>query len=121
MGETNTTLNEDGYANPDNSGRCFISFANVSINFKNVTGYSSYNYGDFAEKFYYYALNGYSIKDALDSATRLTHGEDTYYYSQCQLYYPTRGYWMDDPRPGETGQFKCYMRVWGDGNHVIPS
>ncbi|MFZ2097979.1 MAG: DUF2341 domain-containing protein, partial [Anaerolineales bacterium] len=113
MGETSASMSDDGYADPDGSGRCFISFDGISINFKNVTRYSSYNYGDFAEKFYYYALQGYSINDALDRATLDTH--NLYYYSQCQLYYPTQGYWMDYPT-----SIYSYMRVWGDGDLVIP-
>ncbi|MCW4002587.1 MAG: DUF2341 domain-containing protein [Candidatus Bathyarchaeota archaeon] len=117
MGETNATLSANGYASPDGSGRCFISFDGISINFKNVTGYGSYDYGDFADRFYYYALNGYSINDALDAAARYTHGS-IYDYDEIQLYYPTKGYWMDNPQGG--GVMKCYMRVWGDGNHVIP-
>lgn len=56
------------------------------------------------------------IMALLLSATEVTHGLS--YYSQCQLYYPTKGYMMDNP-VGE-GELKCYMRVWGDGNHVIP-
>ena len=114
MGETNTTFSENGYANASTDyGRCFISFDGVSINFKSPTGYLTYNYGDFAEIFYQYALQGYSINDALDLATRYTHEYETF-YSQCQLYWPDGGYTM----PGYNKT--CYMRVWGDGDLVLP-
>ena len=88
MGETNTSMSDDGYADADGEGRCFISFDGISMNFKNVTGYSSNNYGDFADRFYYYALDGFhSINDALDAATQDTHDPQTHDdYSDCQLY-----------------------------------
>ncbi|MBT0159231.1 DUF2341 domain-containing protein [Candidatus Bathyarchaeota archaeon A05DMB-2] len=114
----------DGYANSDASNRCFISFENVSINFIEPTEYDSWNYGHFAFLFYYYALSGgvFSIKNALDLAAEDTHGGNS--FGNCQLY---TGYERDnpvyDPEHPEWGPptLWCYMRVWGDTDHVIPS
>jgi hypothetical protein len=103
------------YYTSDTSDRCFISFEMVSINFIESTGKADWQYSDFAEKFYYYALNGYTIKNALDLATSVTHNDNS--FGECQLY---EGYDAWDGVPGH-GYVRSYMRVWGDTDHVIPS
>ena len=104
----------DGYASSDGSDRCFISFEGMSIWFTNSTGYQSYNYGDWTEKFFYYALqSGYTIKGALNQATLVTHDpDDVQSFGQCKL---NTGYEMIG-YPGAINR----MRVWGDGYHEIP-
>jgi len=115
-----TDLVFDGYSNSDESDRCFISFSNLSLNFIELTEYDSWDYGDFLELFYYYALSGgvFSIKNALDLAAADTHGGNS--FGNCQLYL---GYERDNPKWPDWGEEKItsYMRVWGDVDHVIPS
>jgi hypothetical protein len=104
----------DGYGNigDDESDRCYISFINSSIMFKAQTGYASKNYGNWTERFFYWALqDGYSIKDALDQATRDTHGIYTP-FSQCQLY---TGYKMIV----QGQEWNCRMVVYGDVYHEM--
>ncbi len=109
-----TDLNTDAYTETtDNSNRCFIGFDNFSIWYRNSTEYQGNIYGDFVQQFFYHLLQGSTIKEALNYASYDTHGE---YYNQCPLYY---GYDMVDPRwPYPT--VRCYMRVHGDGDLVIP-
>jgi hypothetical protein len=103
------TLTGDGYNNPDGTDRCFIGFNDSSILFTTQTGFSGKTYGDWAEKFFYYALQpDYTIKQALDYATTATHGIGVD-FSDCQLY---NGYTMIVH--GDTRH--CCMRIWGDTN-----
>ena len=114
MGTTGMSVNAYTETS-DYSLRCFIGFDNFSRWYRTSTGYQSYNYGDFIKQFFNYTLQGYSIRVALDEASRKTHG--TYvYFGQCPLY---TGYTMVDPRepwPNVT----CWMRIHGDGDLVIP-
>lgn len=106
-----TSLEADGYATPDGSNRCFMSFDIYSIWFTNKTTYSDFDYGDFASLFFKYAsYDGWTINDALDAAAEDTHWQSS--FGDCQLY---TGYLMPDlDNPGT--YVMCYLRVWGDGN-----
>jgi hypothetical protein len=113
-----TNLSTDAYhvGTSDSSGRCFIGFANFSICFTNTTGRDGFNYGHFAYYFFYYALQGWSIRNALDKAVQATH-QNKQYFDQCQLY---SGYSMWDPRQTPWTDVNCTMRIWGDGGSTIP-
>jgi hypothetical protein len=106
-----TDLESDGYATPDGSNRCFMSFDIYSIWFTNKTTYSDYDYGDFASLFFKYAMcDGWTINDALDAAAEEIHWQSS--FGDCQLY---TGYPMPDlDSPGTS--VLCYLRVYGDGN-----
>lgn len=106
-----TNLEPDGYATPDGSNRCFMSFDIYSIWFTNKTRYGEFDYGDFCSLFFKYALcDGWTINDALDAAAEDTHWQSS--FGDCQLY---TGYSMPDlDNPGTF--VECYLRVWGDGN-----
>jgi len=104
-------LEPDGYATPDGSNKCFMSFDIYSIWFTNKTTYSDFDYGDFCSLFFEYAsYDGWTINDALDAAAEDTHWQSC--FGDCQLY---TGYLMPDlDNPGTS--VLCYLRVWGDGN-----
>jgi hypothetical protein len=105
-----TSLEPNGYATPDGGNQCFLSFDIYSIWFTNKTTYRDFDYGDFATRFFEYAMyDGWTINDALDAAAEDTHWQSS--FGDCQLY---TGYLMPDL---DTGQpVVCYLRVWGDGN-----
>lgn len=111
MGEAGLT--GDGYDNPDDSDRCFISFEDASINFSNETDYQGNTYGDWAEEFFRYLIaEKYTIKQALDAATFVTHGIDK--FSLCQLYEDVK-YTMTINGTDRTS----WMRIWGDSSHKL--
>ena len=116
MGTTN--LNANAYIETsDNSGRCYIGFANFSIWFTMSTTHDNYDYGDFVNRFFYYALQpGYTVKNALDQASYDTHGGN--YFYNCPLY-QNIGYDLWDPRP-PAHNVRCWMVVRGDGDCTLP-
>jgi len=102
-----------GYTNPDNSGYAYIGFENTSKYLTDNTEFITYNYGDFCRQFYYYFLvQHYSVKDALDAASAQVMGGSAYTFANTVLYL---GY----PDPSGSGR-TCCMRVLGDGNMVLP-
>ncbi len=114
MGTVDTT---DAYTeNSDTSGRCFIGFDNFSILYTNATGYESHTMGDFVRQFFNFTLQGYTITQALDLASLRTYGP-TKPFGDCSL---RQGYWMWDPRQNPWVDVKCWMKVWGDGDLIIP-
>ncbi len=113
-----TSMNQNGYASPDAGSYCYISFENTS---KPLSDNSEFgddnNYGDFLKAFYYHAIvNHDSIKTALDHATQDMGIAGKYYFSQTWLY---NGYWEYSQQHGMW--FFCKMRVFGNGNMVLPS
>ncbi len=110
---TPNTLSSDGYAIPDYSDHVFISFSWLSIWYKTPATNPTYNYGHWAYLFYYYALQGYTIHDALDQASRDTHNNLN--YDNCQL---DNGFTAWNPVDHTWDQSR--MRVWGDGSHRLP-
>jgi hypothetical protein len=71
----------------------------------------------FAYLFFDYALNGpFTVRDALDLAAEDTHGPEVPSFGDCQLY---TGYEILDPRTNSTVIGK--MRIWGDGEHLLPN
>jgi hypothetical protein len=68
------------------NNKCFLGFNWVSKNFEEYTGYSSYEYADFAEAFYTYLTQGYSVYDSLyqaavDTLGSMNHELFTGYYA----------------------------------------
>ncbi len=105
-----TSLSSDGYANPDNSGYCFIGFQGAAPFLTNrdpvFTDGSAAYYPlyYFLWEFYYAALRlKRSIRGSLDYAARSTWGLNS--FNETVLY---RGY--------DVGR----MVVYGDGNLVLP-
>jgi hypothetical protein len=111
-----STLNNDGYhANPpDYSDHVFISFEWLSIWYRTPASDPTFNYAHWAYYFYYYLLSqGYTVKDALDQASRDTHND--YNYDDCPL---DNLYSAWNPIDQEWQQSK--MRIWGDVSHRLP-
>jgi len=106
-------LSHDGYAYPDGSDHVYISFQWLSIWYKTPTTDTTYNYGHWAYLFFYYALQGSTINEALDQASIFTH--DGANYDNCPL---DNGYLAWNPID-ETWDWSK-MRVWGDGTTRLP-
>jgi hypothetical protein len=110
-------LTSDGYTETnDYTDRCFISFMNISMPFRNWTGYDGAQYAHFVYQFYSYGLNyGYSVKEALDAASLFACNNAL--FSDTSLY---QGYNMTAPQDPNQPWRICKMRVIGDGDHIIP-
>jgi hypothetical protein len=103
----------NGYLSPDNSGVAYIGFENTSKYLTDNSDFKTYNYGDFCKEFYNKLyVNHYSVKEALNAATAKVTGGSSYYFSNTVVY---NGY-TDPAGTGNT----CRMRVFGDGNMVLP-
>jgi hypothetical protein len=109
------SLNTDGYhGTPDYSDHVFIGFEWQSKSYLDTTGMGSYNYGHWIWYFYYYLLDqGYTVKDALDQATRDTHY--AYYYDNCPL-----DDWYQIINPITQQLEWSRMRIWGDSSTMLP-
>ena len=110
-------LSLDGYASPDqNHDFCYIGFENNSQWLGYTTDFYPYSYSIWVEWFYYYAIYGHnSIRASLDLASEgLPPYED---FSQTDLY---NGYWGTDMQNPPQWTMKCYMRIYGDGDMVLP-
>jgi hypothetical protein len=109
----NLDFSEDGYDpdETDNSDKCLITFANISMPFRNETGYNGNQYAHFVYQFYNYTLNfDRSVKDALDEASLFASNclfENSELYLGYNMTYGD--YWRISK-----------MRVFGDGDHKIP-
>jgi len=111
-----TGLSSNGYASPDSSDYCFIGFENVSRWLNDTTGYGSYTYANFTKKFYEEALqDDHTIKQALDHAAEYTFGQGKT-FADTELYTGYNVYLPDKP----PYNFWSKMRVWGNGNNVLP-
>lgn len=111
-------LSDDGYNDPDGD-YCFIGWKNVSKPLHE--GLGSYNYGDFVQVFYYYALNGDTINTSLDKAAEFCWDGDFGWDSfddVTPLYYGYNATYVD-PVLG-TLYFWSKMAVYGDGDYVLP-
>ena len=112
-----TTMSQNGYASPDSSNYCYIGFENLSRDLTNNVEFGAYNhnYGDFVRYFYYHAATEHhSIITSLNEATRDASNNNLTYFWQTDLY---NGYY----EVNEQGNFSCRMRVFGNGNLVLPS
>jgi hypothetical protein len=107
------TLVLDTYNNPnaDNSGKCFIGFQYYSKPWNDNTDYYSYTYEIFGSMFYYFALNGYNVRNALNQAS---------------LYYLGMAFDSQNPRNdfyyGYNYQgYTCKIRIFGDSDMSLPN
>jgi hypothetical protein len=107
-------LEEYGYASPDNSDHVFIGFTWISPCYL-YTGQAPNRYlSQFVYQFFYYALQGYSVKDSLDQASYFVNG-GSISFGQSNLY-NNQMVWNSLYDQWDYTQ----MRVWGDGNHKLP-
>jgi hypothetical protein len=117
-------LSSNGYTNPYGNN-CFIGWMNASKPVSETL--DSYNYGDFIQIFYYYALNGESIIDALDDASAYCWNYDPRYWDSFNDVTPLySGYNYENPNydPNNPSMGPQYywsnMVVYGNGNYVLP-
>ncbi|MCL1969898.1 MAG: hypothetical protein FWF66_00260, partial [Candidatus Bathyarchaeota archaeon] len=111
-----TNLSKTGYTNPDGSGYAYIGFENTSKYLTDNRDFINGNYGDFCRQFYYYAfVQHLPIKTSLDRATQDVMANPKVTFASTSLY---NGYWFTNTVHGITS--RCYMRVIGDGNMVLP-
>ena len=112
----------NGYNSPDYGSYCYIGWEAVSPYMVNPTGYDSLQYKWFPYYFYRYALgldNGpthHTMKQSLDYVTSKILGPG-YTFGNSKLY---NGYWVQVTGDGMTGWWYCRMRVFGNGNIVLP-
>jgi len=127
--DANSTMSRDGYAlnETNTSGRCFIGFDYLSIWFHAGTGHSNATYGQLADLFFKYLLDGYTVRDALDTATSITRGVD--YLRDWEMadhpgtyFYKPPGYeiWDQHANNGTGAWAMSRIRIWGDGDTIIP-
>lgn len=103
----------NGYTSPDNSGVAYIGFENTSKYLTDNSEFITYNYGDFCKEFYNNILFQHrTINKSLDAASAKVMGGSSYTFASTVVY---QGY-ADPAGTGNT----CRMRVFGDGNMVLP-
>lgn len=109
---TKTTGMQNGYDNPSGSFT-YISFENVSKALSDSSEFIYKNYGEFLKCFYHHAIVDHqSINAALDSAMDdMGTWRDS--FDDSELY---TGYnvWVNGI------EYQCKMRVYGNGNMVLP-
>jgi hypothetical protein len=126
----------NGYSYPDAGPDCFIGFQNHSSCLADGMGTYTYPYGENIYKFwlvffYYFALNGYSIKGALDMASYMVEYDGYWLDSNNRLsqgweyYWPG---WIGDPEDmppgypynGTEQNIWGRMVIYGNGNIYLP-
>jgi hypothetical protein len=113
----NETLEEDGYNSADTSNRTFISFENTSVDFCIPTTTPNYYHSHFAYLFFDYALNSFmTINEALDAASEDVFNEVDFGSCPLNMGYQY-SYWFN----GTLHEEDCYLRIYGDGDEIIPS
>ncbi|MGB9914244.1 MAG: hypothetical protein ACPLOC_01690 [Candidatus Bathyarchaeales archaeon] len=121
-------LAQNGYSYPDAGPDCFIGFTGAPPCLADGMGTYTYPYGENIYRFwlvffYYFALNGYSIKGALDMASYMVE-YDGYWLdpnnrlSQGWNYYFPGWQGPGDPPPGwpPAGYYYGMMVIYGNGN-----
>jgi hypothetical protein len=102
-------LSSDGYNSPSGSA-CYIGFQYASPALDSVDPFAWANYGAFVSDFYYCAAQSHlSIKASLDASAQYITSNPYWTLRNLQLY---QGYYYQ-------GWF-CYIKVFGNGNMVIP-
>jgi hypothetical protein len=111
-----TSLSQDGYANPDQNGYCFICFQHTSKSLSEWPTQQN-NYKNWLMFFYEAAINGNSINSALNTASQIVWGQN---FGQTLL---DDGYWAPNPFYPLMGDeyVWCKLRIFGDGSMVLPN
>jgi len=110
--DLNPNWSYNGYISPDGTDHVFISFDGISMWFDYEAQLYNYDYAQFACWFYNRLLNGYTVKQALDEASKLVNGQYVPFGSSL-LYNGYTVILKGVPTQGK-------MHVLGDGNHLIP-
>lgn len=106
-------LSEDGYNSPDSRPYGFIGFQNASPRLSEEIKKNTNNlYKHWLVFFYYHALNGYSVKSALDRASKNVGYEGGWLDANNSLRIGFETYWPFPPVGNYTGK----MRIFGNGN-----
>ena len=105
-------LYSNGYASPDKTDHVFISFDGISIWYDYEAQLYDRDYAQFACWFYDRLMNGYTVRQALDEASKLVNGQYVPFGSSV-LYNGYTVYLLGVPRQGK-------MHVRGDGDHLVP-
>lgn len=115
-------LSQDGYGSPDSRPYCFIGFQMASPRLSEVVKESTNNlYKHWLVFFYYYALNGNNIKDALDKACKIVGYSEGWMDSSNVL---RTGFWTYFPPeflppgipPSPDNRYQGQMKVYGNAN-----
>jgi hypothetical protein len=113
-----SSLEYYGFDSPDSTQHCFIGFMEESpmISYQSFYGYTQLAY-TFIEEFYLYAALGYSVHNALNSASEAVFGVN---YDLTPL---NEGYYAWWPGGGGASQgwYPGGMNVFGDSNIVLKS
>jgi hypothetical protein len=113
-------LSDDGYNDPYGD-HCFIGWRNTSKPLSESEG--TYNFGDFVQVFYYYALNGDTIITALDKASEFCWDSYPDYWDSFDEVEPLYdGYDCPNPHWPDYGPetYWSKMAIYGDGYYVLP-
>lgn len=128
----NRNLAYNGYSYPDAGPDCFIGFTGASPALADGMGTYTYPYGENIYKFwliffYYFALDGYSIKGALDQASYMVEydgywlDDDNRLSQGWDYYFPGWQGPGDPPDPmWEAGYSWGQMKIYGNGNIYLP-
>jgi hypothetical protein len=92
----------------DVNDKCYIGFAGVSKPFTEETGYGSYTYADFCDRFYDYATQGYTVMTAIYQAATetLSNGMNNELFTGYQVY--AKEMWITS-----------YMTWWGEDVYIV--
>ncbi len=111
----------NGYASPDYSGYCYISFQgrdrDLSQRFEYEAWGGDVTYKTFVDYFYIYLCCGYPVNSCLDYATYYSTGGAASSFSQLSL---CNGYSDGWDSSTSTWSQPGQMRVYGDGSLVLP-
>ena len=117
-----SSLSINGYNSPDYGSYCYVGWETISPWMVNPTGYNGVQYKWFPYYFYRYALgiDNYgvhaNIKSSLDYAARMVFGP-RYNFGNSKL---ASGEWVNSTGIGLGGWWYSRMRVFGNGNLILP-
>ncbi len=110
-----TDMSSDGYLYPDSGSHCYLGFdgASPTLTGSSFEWYAGVYGKDFITSFYDYALNQYSVNDALDRASSDRFQCD---YRNSPLFCGYWTWWPIDFGPGMgPGWYNGHMHVYGNG------
>ncbi|MCW4006861.1 MAG: hypothetical protein NWF04_09785 [Candidatus Bathyarchaeota archaeon] len=112
--DPNSQLEDYGYADPDDRDHVFMSFSWISPCYLYYGQAPDRYLSQFLYQFFNYALQGITVNDALDDASEFINGFGVSFGSSDL--YNNQLVW--NPQTDEWDYTQ--MRVWGDGDHVMP-